>query len=228
MKPKINYYLIKVAKENSPYLISLLILIIVVLTSISLFTNKFNSLNNKINQTAKEVNDLKKKAEFVGYKEEIIKEGIDLNQVNIIFTKLIPNQEDFFSVIYALEEISKKTNFLIINYSVNLKATTLNKLAIAIEGKGDDQSFLNFLKDYRYLGGRLVTIDKIDYKTKGFVQLKLNINFYSGKGSTLQNIVPVKLTIADKKLIKEIFAKVQINIKNDEETGSYPKKTNPF
>lgn len=228
MKPKINYYLIKVAKENSPYLISLLILIIVVLTSISLFTNKFNSLNNKINQTTKEVNDLKKKAEFVGYKEEIIKEGIDLNQVNKIFTKLIPNQEDFFSVIYALEEISKKTNFLIISYSVNLKATTSNKLAIAIEGKGDDQSFLNFLKDYRYVGGRLVTIDKIDYKTKGFAQLKLDINFYSGKGSTLQNIVPIKLTIADKKLIKEIFAKVKIDIKNDEETGSYPKKTNPF
>lgn len=189
--------------------------------------NRFASIQEKITLTEKEISDLKTKTEFVNYKQQIIKEGIDIEQVNKVLTQLIPNEEDFFSIIFALEEISKKTNFLIIGYLVNLKLTTPEKLSLTIEGHGDQNTFFNFLKDYRFIGGRLITIDKIDYKTTGFISIKLNINFYSGKETQANAFLPAKLSEADKKLIKDILNKIEYQIKPEEDL-SYPVKSNPF
>lgn len=228
MKPKINYYLFRIAKENSLYLVTFFTISIVSIISLIIFINKFITLNQKITSTSLEVEQLKKKAEFINYKRDILNEGIDLEQVNKVLTKLIPTQEDFFSVIYALEQISRKTNFTVTGYSINLSASTSDKLALTISGIGSNDNFFDFLKDYRYIGGRLITIDKIDYKTSGFTQMKLNINFYSGKEIAPQSDMAIKLSVDDKKIVKEILSKVQIEIKPPEENINYPAKSNPF
>ena len=228
MKPKINYYLFRIAKENSPYLVTFLTICTVSVISLIIFINKFTTLNQKINSTHSEVSLLRKKTEFINYKQDILNEGIDLEEVNKVLTKLIPTQEDFFSVIYALEEISKKTNFVITGYSLNLSASTNDKLALTITGRGSNDNFFDFLKDYRYIGGRLITIDKIDYKTTGFTQIKLNINFFSGKEVSPQSDAPIKLNSDDKKIVKDILNKVQIEVKPPEHDINYPAKFNPF
>lgn len=227
MKIKINYFLFKLVKENFVYLFSFIIIVLVFIVSVTIVFNKFNAASQKIDLTDKEIVDLKKKVELVNYKQEIIQEGIDIEQVNKVLTKLIPNEEDFFSVIFALEEISKKTNFLIISYSIDLKATTADKLALTISGRGDQNTFFNFLRDYRFIGGRLITVDKIDYKTTGFAEIKLNINFFAGKSSEAKSS-SVKLTEKDKQLVKEILSKVKLELKSENENLSYPVKSNPF
>jgi len=228
MKPKINYYLLRVIKENSIYLIIFVVMLVGAVAGILIFINQFGLINNKIGTTNKEITELKKKADLVTYKQEIIKQGINLDQTNRMLTKLIPNEEDFFSAIYALEELSKKTNFSIVNYTINLKATTKNSLGLTIEGHGDNDTFFNFLRDYRFSGGRLITVDKIDFKFSGFSKIKLNINFYSGKDAAGQNSSQVKLTDFDKRIIKEIQSKVTLDVAGAEENTSFPTKTNPF
>jgi len=147
MKLKIDYYLFKVAKENLVYLIFFLgIIVIYIFFSLS-FIKKIAQASTSISTLTQEISDLKKKSQLVSYKQEIINEGIDLAQTNKLFTKLIPNEEDFFSVITALEKISLETNFLIVNYSINLKSSTKNKLSLTVEGKGDQDAFFKFLKE---------------------------------------------------------------------------------
>jgi len=229
MKLKIDYYLFKVAKENFIYLVFFAGLILIYVFFSLTFLKKIADASSNITKLTKEITDLKKKSQLVNYKQEIINEGIDFNQTNKLFTKLIPNEEDYFSVIAALEKISTETNFLIINYSINLKSSTKDKLSLTIEGKGDQDAFFKFLKDYRYLGGRLITVDKIDCRTTGFTQAKLIVNFYSGKTTEKNLTSNTELTEEEKKLIKTIKEKVSLELKTEEaSSSSYPVKSNPF
>ncbi len=192
------------------------------------FLKKNVEVNMNITKFTQEISDLKKKAELVSYKQEIIKEGIDLKEANNLFTKLIPNEEDYFSVIAAFEKISQDTNFLIINYSINLKSSTKDKLSLTIEGKGDQDAFFKFLKDYRYIGKRLITIDKIDYRSTGFLEVSLIVNFYSGKNNNMLTTAS-KLTDEEKKLIQTIKEKVSLEETTEEaSSSSYSTKSNPF
>ena len=43
---------------------------------------------------------------------------------NKILTTLIPETEDYFSIIYALETISQNTGFSIVSYTINLSNTS--------------------------------------------------------------------------------------------------------
>lgn len=229
MKLKIDYYLLKLAKENFIYLIFFAGLIIIYIFFSLNFVKKIAEANINIAKLTQEIAELKKKSQLVNYKQEIINEGIDFTETNKLFTKLIPNEEDYFSVIAALEKISTETNFLIINYSINLKSSTKNKLSLTIEGKGDQDSFFKFLKDYRYAGERLITIDKIDYRTTGFTQVKLIVNFYSGKINQKTMASNTKLTEDEKKLIRTIKEKVSLELKTEDTAdSSYPVKSNPF
>ncbi len=229
MKLKIDYYLLKVVKENLIYLIFFAGLIIIYIFFSLNFVKKIAEATSNISKLSREITDLKKKSQLVNYKQEIINEGIDFTETNKLFTKLIPNEEDYFSVIAALEKISVETNFLIINYSINLKSSTKEKLSLTIEGKGDQGAFFRFLKDYRYIGERLITVDKIDYRATGFTQVKLIVNFYSGKSTQKNLSSSTKLTEVEKNLIKTIKEKVSLELKTEEaSTSSYPVKSNPF
>jgi hypothetical protein len=228
MKLKIDYYLLKLAKENLIFLLFFIGLISIYIFFMLNFLKKNAEVNMNITKLTQEISDLKKKAELVSYKQEIIKEGIDLKEANNLFTKLIPNEEDYFSVIAALEKISRDTNFLIVNYSINLKSSTKDKLSLTIEGKGDQDAFFKFLKDYRYIGKRLITIDKIDYRSTGFLEVSLIVNFYSGKNNNMLTTAS-KLTDEEKKLIQTIKEKVSLEETTEEaSSSSYPTKSNPF
>jgi len=229
MKLKIDYYFFKLAKENLIYLIFFGVLVLIFVFFSLNFVKKTTQTNSNITKISQEVENMKKRSQLVAYKQEIVNEGIDFEKTNKLFTKLIPNEEDYFSVIAALEKISVETNFLIINYSINLKSSTKDKLSLTVEGKGDQDAFFNFLKDYRYIGGRLITVDKIDYRTTGFTQVKLIVNFYSGKTTQQTSSTNSKLTEDEKKLIKTIQKKVKLELKFEEaSSSSYPVKSNPF
>jgi hypothetical protein len=228
MKLKIDYYLLKLAKENLIFLLFFIGLIFIYIFFMLNFLKKNVEVNMNITKFTQEISDLKKKAELVSYKQEIIKEGIDLKEANNLFTKLIPNEEDYFSVIAAFEKISQDTNFLIINYSINLKSSTKDKLSLTIEGKGDQDAFFKFLKDFRYIGKRLITIDKIDYRSTGFLEVSLIVNFYSGKNNNMLTTAS-KLTDEEKKLIQTIKEKVSLEETTEEaSSSSYSTKSNPF
>lgn len=226
---KINYYLLAIIKENLIYLTSLFVIILLFIFLGFITYNKFNQLTEKNITISTEINNLKEKKELIDYQKEIKKEGIDIKEINKILSTLIPEKEDFFSVINALNEISSKTNFIITNYSINPDKTGLTKLSLVVEGRGDEESFFNFLQNYQYIGGRLITIDLINYQSKGYINVKFTVYFYSGKLNIVSSSSQ-KLTNKEKNLLKIIKEKTAKFFSSNEERKdlSYPTKANPF
>lgn len=227
---KINYYLRRLIKENIIYLISLLFILSIYFIFFINSINRINQIETKIKITKGEIESLKIKTQLINYKEEIKKENIDINKVNQLLFQLIPDNEDYFSVIFALEKLSEQTGFIIFNYSVDINQLTKDRLNLVVEGFGSKESFFNFLNSYRYQGGRLLTIDKIEYEGKESIKAKLNIYLYNAKVPLLEFSSKYQLNKNQKDIIKKIQDETPLlnAIENTTNDYSYPTKTDPF
>lgn len=226
MKFKVNYALKMLVRENYLYLISFLLLNSILIFMLFFYLGKYNKNSEKVNILVTDINELNKKKELLDFKNEAIKNEVDLDYVNSVLTMLIPSQEDYFSIIAALEKLSLETGFLITSYTINIQKSSEEKLSLVIEGQGDPDAFLRFLQEYNFSGGRLITIDKINFSQEDFSGSKINISVYTRKnsGSNLS-----KADNIDVNLIEKILEKVNFEIKNDEEFDfDYPTKPNPF
>ncbi|MBI4009080.1 hypothetical protein HY357_02510 [Candidatus Roizmanbacteria bacterium] len=224
MKIKLDYALKKILKQNIPFVITLTVLIILGIVGTVIFVVQYQESISKTAALETEIAKLNKKKELVDFKNQVIQGEFDLDLINTLLTQLVPNQEDFFSIIVAFEKLSAQTNFVITAYTINL-ANSEGKLSITIEGTGDPDSFLSFLKEYNLGGGRLITIDKLEFAQESFTGSKISINVYSGKATGAE--VLTALTEEDRKLIAKVLDKVQVEIKS-EEIVEYPTKQNPF
>ncbi len=173
-KNLIKSYLRSLIKENIGYI--LFNVIIIILTVVFCLFNAPYLVDNqkKIRTLTSEVNLLNTRL--------IALNGLnitndDLKKYLSFLNKLIPNSEDYFSLIYTLEKISQKTNFIINSYNVSLKQSSANKLKLTITGIGDRTTFMDFLKTYSFSGGRLVTSDKIQLDSQIMKEVKIDVTF---------------------------------------------------
>ncbi len=228
MKIKIDYQLRRMLRKNLVYILTFTILVVSLVISIIVFFSKFNINNDKISSLKSEINGLNKKKELINFKNEVIKGEVDLDKINSILTFLIPNEEDYFSIITALDRLSAQTNFIITSYDIILANSTPNQLSIQVEGQGDPNTFIEFLKNYNFSGGRVITLDQVNFSSGPFSGTKINLNFYSGKGTAGQELS--NFTDKEKKLISTVLDKVNIDLKTEEEILplNYPTKQNPF
>ena len=176
-----------------------------------------------------DVNALNAKATIIKTNSGMVKENID--EYNQILGRIIPDTEDFFSIIAALENLSQNTGFRIIRYNINLSASNREKLALIVEGDGDADSFLKFLEDYPFSGGRLATSEKLEFATTEVGKIKLSLNFYHKK-SPSNNQPVAAFTAKDIALMEDIRSKVNILTQpTDDQTpavSNYETKQNPF
>ncbi len=229
---KFNYQFKIILKENSIYLISLLVALLFFFFMILIIIKQYQAISDKKEFLKTEVTELENKKNLLLYQESLKNEGVDIKKVNQILAKLIPDVEDFFSLLNALEKISQETGFVLSDYSVNLEKSTITKLNISASGSGTREQFFKFLENYLTGGYRLLTIDKLTYQDTGYLKANLNIYFYSGKGVPLiidQKIE--KISEEDKKLIRQLISnakeleKVESTV---QELESYPTKSDPF
>jgi len=144
---------------------------------------------------------------------------------------LIPDTEDYFSIIFALEQLSKKSNFQITSYSVNVKASTSEKLKINVTGEGDSQSLINFLKNYNFSGGRLITSDKVQLDPDFSGSIIIDLTFYNKKTPSASKL---EVSANSKTYIELDAIKNKVNfdfgnsVASDSSNLDYPKKSDPF
>lgn len=156
----------------------------------------------------------------------------DIDQDLALVTALIPDMEDFFSMIYSLEQLSQSSGFIINNYTVNLVKSDSNKLSITVAGEGSSESFLELLRTYNFAGGRLITAEKIGIDPLGPGGISLNLNFYN-KIATLETNEKLDYQGSINQL-NEIRSKVKFSIVNEatpqqpSESADYPTKTTLF
>lgn len=225
MKLKIKPYLFRLIKENILYIVSLFFLLILIITTIKLSLDKINLGKSRINILKTDINQLNKKVKLY---QESIPSTDKLDEDIKLLNRLIPNVEDYFSVIYALDKLSEKTGFLIINYSVNVKKSTSDKLRLTVNGIGDSEAFLRFLEEYQFSGGRLITSDKIELNPEMSGTIKLNLTFYN-KAVKPGN---EEITMTDSKIfdkLESIKEKVSFDFDEEERIDlDYPKKNSLF
>lgn len=228
MLNKIKPFIRRLIKENIFYLIGDVFIFILIIITVRIGLIENSSYNKKINALKTELNQLQNKATLMNTTiPSSDKLDEDLNFLNT----LIPNVEDYFSIIYALEKLSQKTNFIITEYEVNISNSTAEKLKLSVNGIGDSQSFINFLKNYNFGGGRLITSDKIQLDPKFFGSIKIDLTFYAKNVSTGKNLeqAPNYKFFEELETLK---SKVSFRFDSNSEVNApnldYPKKANPF
>lgn len=219
---KVYYFRIK---EHLTTLVAVLItVIILILTLLSVF--KYLKLRKNQEKLSAETADLKNKVDLLQKNQALLMADVD--DFNQILATLIPDKEDYFTMIAALEKISLETGFITSGYAIDLSSSEQSRTQVVVEGEGNLDVFLNFLKNYHFLGGRLITIDKVDYSFGGPTKTKVNLAFYCKKTSS-DSWSNLKVSPQDLALISSIKDKISFNLKT-EETGdlNYTTKTNPF
>ena len=225
MKIKINYSIKHLFKDNWLYLLTFFGIILIFIIAVFFYFNQYQLNKIKIALLHSEIAKLNKKKELLDFKNQLIEDEVDLDYINQVLSQLVPVKEDFFSIIIALEKLSSQTNFIITSYNIVVDKSTPEQLAIVIEGQGDPTAFLKFLQEYNFAGGRLITIDKIDFSQEAFTGSKVNTTFYTGKASSVAAQEEINV---DMNLIQKIMEKVKIELKVEEGTNEYPTKSNPF
>lgn len=229
---KIDYFFIKQLKKNLGIFIVFIINLVLLIFLAVFFNHNINFFNQQKEIINNEIRALKEKNNLIILSKQLKIKNLDLDRLNKLLFFLIPNEEDYFSIILSLEKIAKKTNFLITGYSLNLKNSSPNRLSIAISGKGDRNAFFNFIKDYKFAGGRLITIDRIQYSESNLnPDQKINLNFYSGRKETKDSFI--RLDNNDIELINKIQSSINLDeeiIASEEgqKNFEYETKTNPF
>lgn len=223
---KINPYIKTLLKENIFYLLSSLFLFVLIIFSFIIGLNKLQDKNKKISLLQDDIQKLEKKIDFFQNKTPD-KEKLDSDLK--VLNKLIPNSEDYFSIIYALEKISQDTGFLITSYNINVLQSTSEKILLKVRGEGDTSSFLKFLDSYNFSGGRLITSDKIFLNQENQNLIEINLAFYNKKTdlSPQEIIAPSEKIFTEIEKIKEKISFDIVN-QNNEELIDYPKKSTLF
>lgn len=210
---KINFYIIRLFKENAIYIIFLIIILVLTVVLIPLWLTDFSNMKSQIDSTRVEIDSLKKRKELL---VSLITSSLDdVKEYNVILDKLIPSVEDYFSIIYVLEKLSQDTNFRIDNYVVDLSSSIPEHLSLTVTGAGEANSFIKFLSEYNLGGGRLVTMTKFNFNSQNS-QYKLDLIFYSKamqKGLEELSAIPQE----DFGLMKKVRNKVQFLFKTSEE-----------
>lgn len=216
-----------ILKNNLPSFIAAIVLVILIILIVRSYNtyqddkSQTEILNNDIQQLDARMKISKANKELGGNK---------INEYNRLLNQLIPESEDFFSIIYAFEQIAKKTGFNVTNYTIKLSSSTKEKYALTVQGTGDMNSFLTFLKKYHFGSGRLITNESIDFlPNTGVRTVILSLNFYNKKTSLGKESINAILP-ADVRLMDQIKDKVSVNFvaPSSEDVSNYTTKDNPF
>lgn len=228
MKPKINPYVQFILKENIYYIVIAFILLISIFILPSIIINTYSQNVEKIITLEEELQEINSKKNALSFLSNTSTKNID-EYYNIV-SSLIPEAENYFTIIYALNNLAELTNFNITSYSLNLKESTPNKLSIEVTGIGNQNEFLNFLKEYNLGGGRLITAEEITLNSEEFSGITLRLNFYNQKSSLFQsgNIDYKDALSKIDNLKSKIKFNFQSEVKKETAVEEYPTKTNPF
>jgi hypothetical protein len=185
MMKRSNYYLISQLKSHSLYILG----IIAVIGTLGFAGySTIQAIQSRLVETeaiVTETQTLKTKLAFISSIQQA--NSFELQEINTVLSRLIPNSEDYFSILRALAVLSDKTKFIVTDYNLDTSNKDKEKVVFDITGEGSREAFLNFLNNYTVGGGRLITVDELSFgssQTSTNNQFKMSINVYAKKVAT--------------------------------------------
>jgi len=187
-------------------------------------------LVQKNNSTNKQIQILKQKAlpTTATVDADTVRE---LKDKANLFATYLPDEFNLYQVINLIEQIGRKTNFKIQSYSLQYTETTSDNLAtqtLSLQGSGSLDEFMAFLKEYKFITGKLLTIDTVNLSGSKRLLTNLAVNIYAYKPNiTLEGQSIPPLTELDRTLIQKVtrYSVPMVESKTD---ANYSNKENPF
>lgn len=222
------YRIKRILGDQRAFFISL-ILMIMLFGIVTLFYIQFNTQLKEVELMKNETVMLKNRFDTLKYNKTLTEDQVKV--YNKLLASLVPETEDYFSIIYAIEEISKASQFVITDYTIDVAKKNQERLTLSVEGQGDTDAFLAFLQEYQFAGGRLATIDKIQYGGLNVGRTRIALNFYSKRFTFNESVQVPQFNREELDKLDAIKAKVkfQFSSAGDQSTDTrYESKKNPF
>lgn len=183
---KINFALARILKENMLYAVALILFIGMLVVVSTKNVQSILETNKKTDAIKVEIADLQKQNDtIVRYSPE------ELDKLVITLNRLLPSNEDYFSIFNSLEVMGTNTGVTFTSFSSPFSGTSTDGVLVSAEASGTVSSFLNFLEQYQLAGTRVATIEDITINppaSSAIFRLKFHSKAVSTNG--LSNTVP--------------------------------------
>ena len=131
---------------------------------------------NALQTRSQEIEDARTSVRLIQNNKTLVSQNID--EYNKILEKVIPDNESYFLVITALEQLAVRTGVRVVSYSIDLTSTTMEKLTLEVVIEGNLASIENFMKEYQFAGGRLITNERLSLNLKDLQNITFSLNFF--------------------------------------------------
>ncbi len=176
MEKKLKRYL-ELFQNKTVFSVSLILLLfILVLTAAIIIGVRLYGKYNDLQGLNQEIEDARTSVRLIQNNKTLLTEKID--EYNEILEKLVPDNESYFLVITALEQLAARTGVSIVSYSIDLSSTTEEKLTLEVEIAGDLPAIENFMREYHFTGGRLITNESLTLGIVDLEQISFALNFF--------------------------------------------------
>ena len=221
---KLDYRILKLTLKRLRYYFVVFFVFLVLLTLATVW------LLGKINESKTEINRFKRLSlvnlEEVDH-ETVMQLTKDANRLGTF----LPDELDLYQVNALTDQIAKKTKFSIQSFSLKAVDIPENKLYVQplnLVGSGTLEQLMAFIEEYKFITGRIITIDSVNLSGDRRVLSNLAVNIYVYKPViAVKNESIRKLDEVDQYILKQIQKYYEMPKKEVLDT-EYSTKQNPF
>lgn len=170
----------KIIFDRNFLFIGIFILIDIILVGFSAYIFiQFNSVKEEYTQTETELEDFQTKASLIRKNQSLLDNKI--KDYNEALNYLIPDEESYFSVITAFENLEKRTGITVSSYSIDLDKTTEDEFSLNLAIVGDIPSIENLFRSYNFSSQRLLINDAVALNNESITSLDFAVSLVHGK-----------------------------------------------
>lgn len=221
---KLNYQILKLTlKRLRIYLMAFIIFVIMfILATVWLL--------GKINDSQIEVEKLKRLS-LVNLDEVDHETVVQLTREAAKLASFLPDEFDLYQVNALTDQIARKTQFSIQSYSLKALEIPDNKLSVQplnLVGTGTLEQLMTFIEEYKFITGKIITIDSVNLSGSRRVLSNLAVNIYAYKPTISVKNEPIRrLDEIDRYILKQV-QKYYEAPKKELLNIEYSTKQNPF
>src|SRR3990167_506243 len=222
-------YLYRIIMRHVLYIVALIIFISLALSYIPYQINQYAKLRRESGVLDEELVILEKRNDAISKYN-----AVDVDELIVFLNDLFPSIEDRFSIFSAVDNLEIVTETPIVSYSSPFEGKVEEGVKLSIQALADESRLPIFLRDYPYLSGRLITLERFNFDPVSDI-LDVTAAFHSKDIPVGATVIPeyndalMKRIIAIKQQLEErnpSFRKTNVH----EETipVDYSPKQNPF
>jgi hypothetical protein len=187
-------------------------------------------LINKIKSTEAEVAKLKQLS-FINLNQVDHQTVLELEKDAVKLSSFLPDELNVYQVIDLIEEIARKTKFTIQSYSLHesdVEANRLHTQPLSLTGSGTIEQLMSFIEEYKFITGKIITIDSVNLSGGTRVLSNLVVNIYAYKPEITVASESIRSLDKTDQLILKKIRKYYRPYKKIVPDTKYEKKENPF